>query len=381
MHQPIEPDPDNAGEGNGPGFVASRHAKAAAFPGNGTGMAHPSIAPSRNRPLHVGIVGAGVVGLACAVELLGRGATIEIHERGAFAGERACSWHAGGMLAPWCEGESAEEPVIRLGQEAAGWWERHVAGVVRKGTLVLAPSRDRSELRRFGQRTTEFVELDGEGIAAIEPDLAGRFAKGLFFEGEGHLDPRRALAGLTEKVQALGGCIHFGSEAIAEDLSGDAVLDCRGLSARDALPDLRGVKGEMLLLRSRDIALSRPVRLLHPRIPLYVVPRADGLFMVGATMIESGERSRISARSMLELLGAAYALHPAFGEAEIVEIGVDARPAFPDNLPRLTRRGRIILVNGLYRHGFLLSPAMARMAADAVLEPACNPEMLHDVAA
>ena len=92
-------------------------------------------------------------------------------------------------------------------------------------------------------------------------------------------------------------------------------------------------------------------------------------------------RRRISARSMLELLGAAYALHPAFAEAEIVEIGTDARPAFPNNLPRLMRRGRVIHVNGLYRHGFLLSPAMARMAADAVLHPNSRPEMLHDLAA
>ncbi|PTM38584.1 glycine oxidase ThiO [Bosea sp. 124] len=337
--------------------------------------------PRLDRPVHVGIVGAGVVGLACAVELLGRGATVEMHERGAFAGERACSWHAGGMLAPWCEGESAEEPVIRLGQEAAAWWARHVGGVVRNGTLVLAPSRDRSELRRFGQRTSHFVELDGEGIAALEPDLAGRFGKGLFFDGEAHLDPRLALAGLADKVRALGGRIHFGSEVAAGDIAAETVLDCRGLSARDALSDLRGVKGEMLLLKSRDIALSRPVRLLHPRIPLYVVPRADGLFMVGATMIESGERGRISARSMLELLGAGYALHPAFGEAELVEIGVDARPAFPDNLPRLTRRGRVLHVNGFYRHGFLLSPAMARLAAEAVLDPAAIPEMLHDAAA
>lgn len=344
-------------------------------------MTHPSTHPRLGKPVHVGIVGAGVVGLACAVELLEHGATVEIHERGAFAGERACSWHAGGMLAPWCEGESAEEPVIRLGQEAAGWWARHVDGVVRNGTLVMAPSRDRSELRRFGQRTSHFAEIDSEAIATLEPDLAGRFAKGLFFAGEAHLDPRLALAGLAAKVQALGGRIHFGSEVAAGDLAADTVLDCRGLSARDGLPDLRGVKGEMLLLRSRDITLSRPVRLLHPRIPLYVVPRADGLFMVGATMIESSARGRISARSMLELLGGAYALHPAFGEAEVIEIGVDARPAFPDNLPRLTRRGRAIHVNGLYRHGFLLSPAMARMAADAVLDSASIPEMLHDVAA
>lgn len=331
--------------------------------------------------LKVAVVGAGVVGLACATELLARGAQVTVHERGPRIGAEACSWYAGGMLAPWCEGESAEEPVIRLGQQAADWWERHAGGVVHNGTLVVAPSRDRSELRRFGQRTSHFEEIDGDAVAVLEPDLAGRFSRGLFFAGEGHLDPREAIAALAERLVANGGTIHFDSAVEPVDLDADIVLDCRGLAARDVLPDLRGVKGEMLLLRSDDISLSRPVRLLHPRIPLYIVPRVDGLFMVGATMIESGERRRISARAMLELLGAAYALHPAFGEAEVVEIGTDARPAFPDNLPRLTRRGRVIHVNGLYRHGFLLSPAMARMAADAVLNPQATPEMLHDLAA
>lgn len=331
--------------------------------------------------LNVAVVGAGVVGLACAAELLARGAQVTIHERGPRIGAEACSWYAGGMLAPWCEGESAEEPVIRLGQQAADWWERHAGGVVRNGTLVVAPSRDRSELRRFGQRTSHFEEIDGEAIAGLEPDLAGRFSRGLFFAGEAHLDPRVAIAALAERLVVGGVAIHFDRAVEPTDLDADIVLDCRGLAARDVLPDLRGVKGEMLLLRSDDISLSRPVRLLHPRIPLYIVPRGDGLFMVGATMIESGERRRISARAMLELLGAAYALHPAFAEAEVVEIGTDARPAFPDNLPRLTRRGRVIHVNGLYRHGFLLSPAMARMAAEAALNPQSTPEMLHDVAA
>ena len=330
--------------------------------------------------LNVAVVGAGVVGLACATELRARGARVAVHERGPRIGAEACSWYAGGMLAPWCEGESAEEPVVRLGQEATDWWDRHAGGVVRQGTLVVTTSRDRSELRRFGQRTSHGEELDGEAIAALEPDLAGRFSRGLFFADEAHLDPRKAVVSLADRLVANGVAIHLGSPAQPGDLDADIVLDCRGLSARDALPELRGVKGEMLLLKSDEIALARPVRLLHPRIPLYIVPRADGIFMVGATTIESGERNRISARSMLELLGAAYALHPAFGEAEVVEIGTDARPAFPDNLPRLVRRGRVIHVNGLYRHGFLLSPAMARLAADAVLDPESRPEMLHDLA-
>jgi len=102
--------------------------------------------------------------------------------------------------------------------------------------------------------------------------------------------------------------------------------------------------------------------------------------MVGATMIESMDRNRITARSMLELLGSAYALHPSFGEAEIVEIGVDARPAFPDNLPRFKQvtdvsvdgiaddKHKVWMVNGLFRHGFLLSPSLAIQVADAVLD-------------
>ena len=123
----------------------------------------------------------------------------------------------------------------------------------------------------------------------------------------------------------------------------------------------------MLILRTRDIALSRPVRFLHPRIPIYITPRADGLFMVGATMIESAAKGPVTARSAIELLSAAYALHPAFGEAEIVDMRADVRPAFPDNLPRMLRQGGVIYLNGFYRHGFLLSPAFAARAAEAVL--------------
>ena len=78
--------------------------------------------------------------------------------------------------------------------------------------------------------------------------------------------------------------------------------------------------------------------------------------------------SRITARSLLELLSAAYALHPAFAEAEVLEIGVDARPAFPDNVPRVRRVGDTIHANGLFRHGFLLGPALAEQAADWLLE-------------
>ena len=317
--------------------------------------------------MRVTVLGAGVAGLTAALELAERGAQVRVVERAERLGEAACSWCAGGMLAPWCEGESAPAEVVELGASACDWWARRVPGVARNGTLVVAAPRDAGEIERFAARTTHHERVDGAGIGALEPDLAGRFRKGLFFADEGHLDPRAALGALAARLIERGVTMDFGVDGAALRLHGEAALDCRGFAARDELRELRGVRGEMVILRTREISLSRPVRFLHPRIPLYVVPRGDGLFMVGATMIESATRGSVTARSAIELLSAAYALHPAFGEAEIVETRADVRPAFPDNVPRVVRRGAKVHFNGLYRHGFLLSPAFARRAADTVL--------------
>lgn len=317
------------------------------------------------------ILGAGVAGLCVATELVNRGCEVAVFDPAPRPGPHGCSWWAGGMLAPFCEGETAEEPVVRLGKEAADWWERQGMAVDRRGTLVVTLGRDRRELDRFARRVPTHQHLDASDLATLEPDLGGRFDRALHIPAEAHLDPRKALCHLRDRLEQAG--VAF----VAEPGRADGLtFDCRGLAARDVLTDLRGVKGEMAVLRSLDISLGRPVRLLHPRFPLYVVPRAGELFMLGATQIESDDRRR-SVRSALELLSAAYALHPAFGEAELVEIGVDARPAFPDNLPRITRRGETIHVNGLFRHGFLLAPALARMAVEAAFDKT-QPELWHE---
>jgi glycine oxidase len=164
---------------------------------------------------------------------------------------------------------------------------------------------------------------------------------------------------LHAAIAKAGGTIKFNSDADADDLDG-LVIDCRGIAARDAEPELRGVKGEMIIIESAEVELARPVRLIHPRFTLYVIPRGDGRFMLGATSIES-EDTGVSVRSALELLGAAYTVHPAFGEARILEFGSGLRPAFPDNLPRIRIEQERIHVNGLYRHGFLLAPALAEL--------------------
>lgn len=307
------------------------------------------------------ILGAGVAGLTVATELVNRGAEVEIVDPSGGPGAASCSWWAGGMLAPFCEYASAEEPVMRLGQQAKTWWQRFTK-VNEAGTLVVANRRDLADLRQFARRTERFHKVDEAGVKKLEPDLFG-YDQGLFFETEAHLDPRRALTDLVAHLKSKDVAVRMapGSDA-------HLTIDCRGFAARDALQDLRGVKGEMLVIRAPDVTIRRPIRLLHPRIPLYIVPRGDGVYMLGATMIESADRGRITARSLLELLSAAYALNPAFGEAEVLEIGVDVRPAFPDNLPKVRKIGSTLYANGLYRHGFLLAPSLAIATADFAMD-------------
>jgi len=307
----------------------------------------------------VSIIGAGIAGAWQALLFAQAGHAVILHERSDAAMTDATSHWAGGMLAPWCEAEIAEPVISRLGLRSLDLWRAELPDTPFNGSLVVAHARERSDFERFARMTSEHRRLDAKSLAEIEPSLEGRFRDALFFPGEGHVEPRRVLPKLHARIVAAGGSIRFNSEVDIDDLGG-IVIDCRGLAARDAHPELRGVKGEMILIETAEVQLARPVRLIHPRWPLYVIPRENHLFMLGATSIET-EDTGVSVRSALELLSAAYTVHPAFGEARILEFGSGLRPAFPDNLPRITIRDGRIAVNGLYRHGFLLAPTLAEL--------------------
>jgi len=327
--------------------------------------------------MRVRVIGAGVAGLTAAYEFARAGCDVELVERREGPG-LGCSYLAGGMISPWCEEEGAEPPVIEMGIESLRYWTEIVPVATTQGSLVFAPAHDRTELTRFERLTSERERIGAAAIAALGPYLAGRFDDALYFPREAHLDPRAATDALAERLGAMANVsLRYGVDAANAQGAVDWTVDCRGFDARDKLPQLRGVKGEMLVLYTREVTLSRPIRFIHPRHPVYIVPRGDGRFMIGATMIENEEEGRITARAMLELLGAAYAVHPAFAEAEIIETGAGVRPAFADNLPGLRIEGRIIYVNGLYRHGFLAAPALARRAAAIALEGASVEEAMH----
>ena len=323
----------------------------------------------------VTIIGAGVAGAWHALLFAQAGHAVTLHERSDAAMTLSTSHWAGGMLAPWCEAEVSEPVISRLGIRSLDLWREHFPATPFNGSLVVAHPRDRSDFERFAKMTSGHRRLDAQGVRELEPSLEGRFREGLFYPDEGHVEPRRVLPELHARIAKAGGRIEFNSDVAADDLDG-IVIDCRGLAARDMQPSLRGVKGEMIIVETDEVELSRPVRLIHPRWPLYVIPRGDGRFMLGATSIEA-EDSGVSVRSALELLGAAYAVHPAFAEARIVEFGSGLRPAFPDNLPRIAIDQQKIAVNGLYRHGFLLAPALAELTLGYVERGVIDNEVMQ----
>ena len=305
------------------------------------------------------ILGSGVSGLCVAQLLAECGEDLEVIEDQQCA---TASWLAGGMLAPYCEGESAPPEVVSLGQHALAWWQQRVPDVQQYGTLVVAPARDQQELRVFANKTSNFQWVNP---VDLEADLGGRFERGLFFADEGHLNPRHALTFLRQQLRDRGVLFHSSTPS-------GRVIDCRGIYAGDQLPQLRAVRGEMLRLHSQELNFTRPLRLLHPRFPCYVVPRGGGEFMLGATMVETDDRRAISARGTMELLSAAYTLHPAFAEAEILETGSGLRPAYATNIPRFHYQDNRFYLNGMYRHGFLLAPLVAQQLVEQLAKENSN---------
>ena len=315
---------------------------------------------------HATVAGAGLVGRLMALRLLRRGWQVTLFDPGGREARGSAAYTGAGMLAPYCELESAEPLVSEMGRQAVTDWRALLASLRRpvaladNGTLVVAHGPDQPELERLERRARGHWEsVRGARLAELEPELVG-FRRGLYFPAEGHINNRELLLALADWLEQQPGLSWIDAEH--DGRPAELTLDCRGLGARVDDPELRGVRGELLYVRAPEVHLNRPVRLMHPRYPLYVVPRQGQVYVIGATQIESEDLGGIKVRSALELLSALYSLHSGFAEAEVLESSVSCRPAYPDNLPRITVRGRNLRINGLFRHGFLLAPWITDLA-------------------
>lgn len=329
----------------------------------------------------IAVAGAGLLGRLVAWQLLRDGHAVTLYDAGDLEHPAAAAWTAAGMVAPLCETAVSERSVYEMGRFALAQWPRWLESLDatdlwhHQGSLMVAHAQDMGELTQFHRDLAHALDgeppcqtLDDAEIHRLEPDLAESFRQGLYLPDEAHLDNRALLERLLAEIRRLGGTCHahcpvstFPGEVETRDgrRAFDLVIDCRGTGARQHHASLRGVRGETLHVQTAEIRLSRPVRLMHPRYQLYVVPKPDQRFVIGATQIESEDRSPVSLQSSLELGSALYTLSPAFAEARILEQGVNLRPAFRDNLPHVTQRDGLITANGLFRHGYLLAPAVA----------------------
>ncbi|MDO9314061.1 MAG: FAD-dependent oxidoreductase [Burkholderiaceae bacterium] len=341
---------------------------------------------SASRSERTVVLGAGLMGRLLACELARSGHAVDVYDAGTAEAPGSAAHVAAAMLAPLAESAVTELGVVRMGSHALVRWPELIATLgqpvffQQQGTLVLWHRQDAAEATRFQQLLAATARdmpqlpglqvLDGSGVARLEPAIGERFAQGLYLPGEGQLDNRELLSALLHRLQSLGAAVHWNSPRAPADFDeryGGWLFDCRGLGARTDWQALRGVRGEVVRLHAPEVTLTRPTRLLHPRYPLYIAPKPGGVFVIGATEIESDDLSPASVRSTLELLSAAYTVHPGFAEGRVIELCSQCRPTLHDNLPALRWLGaRRLQINGLYRHGFLIAPAMLDVVMECI---------------
>ena len=338
--------------------------------------------------LRVAVIGAGISGLQTGCFLAQAGHRVTIFERQEFPPVNPSSI-AGGMLAPYSEIETLPMRLVQVGLRGIALWsqilgEENAHKLIHKtGSLLLSHPADSHMLERFAKNLEilghRWSWTGGAEIRELEPCLDRIFQKGIFIPDEAFLIPAQALEMLMEcYIQHGGQIVHAEADPATLKTDFDWVVDCRGY-VENLDRDLRGVLGELVIIRNKEFHLSRPVRLMHPRYPLYIIPRPDHIFAVGASMIESAGDADglVTARSAMELLSAAFTLHPSFAVAKILHLQSGVRAAYPDNLPRLQidSQNRYMRCNGLFRHGYLLAPVLACCIEKYITEGQPDPDL------
>ncbi|OGV29898.1 MAG: thiamine biosynthesis protein thio [Legionellales bacterium RIFCSPHIGHO2_12_FULL_35_11] len=331
--------------------------------------------------MQAGIVGMGIMGRLLALALHNAGWQVTLFEKS--TGDTNCSLAAAGLLTPLSELDRASLLIFHLGQESIQTgWPRILQQLSEKsiyfqksGTIVLCHPRDQAEWMSFSQRITNqhpesslhFHQLTSAVLRELEPELT-KFETAYYFPDEAHIDCQSLMPALKQYFDNNNvtcflntPTLSINPNLITTQLGShhfDMVFDCRGLGAHSTFHNLRPLRGELLWLHAPEVKLQRPIRFLHPRYSLYIVPRPGNIYLVGASEVEANDHSPISVRTTLELLTAVYYLHAGFAEARIIKTVAHCRPTLSNHLPCIKFTDGLIAVNGLYRHGYLIAPAL-----------------------
>jgi glycine oxidase len=342
----------------------------------------------------VTVVGGGVIGLAVAWRCAQRGLRVRVLDPSPGAG---ASHAAAGMLAPVGEWSFGEEALAGLLRESARRWPGfaaeltgatgHDLGYRTEGTLTVALTAD--DVAEAGRLCAyhrgvglEVIALRPAALRDREPALTPRIRGGAHTPDDHQVDPRRLVAALRDALAAAGVPIVAAMPTMVSEVDGSVVVVAAGCGTAGltGLP-VRPVKGQILRLRAPE---GRPcfrhvIRGYADGRHVYLVPRADGEVVVGATAEERSDAA-VTVGAVLELLRAATDLIPELGEYELVETLVRFRPGTPDNAPLLGRRRadpRVVVAAGHYRNGIVLAPVTADLIAGlidtGVADPALEP--------
>ena len=338
----------------------------------------------------VAILGAGLLGRMLSI-MLHKQFDVKLYDQDDGSASNSAAILAAAMLAPLAESAESDAEIMQMGQQAMAMWPDFIQQLDHKvffqeeGSLIVAFEQDLAVLKQFESRLkgNDYQVLSREEVMQVEPSIDPRFAKAIFLPNEGQLDNRQLLFAMADYIKnsdidwCLGAEVSINAGLVKvndEVLEGfDWILDCRGIGSKQDLKsdsaDLRGVRGEVLRVHAPEVSFKRPIRLMHPRYPIYIAPKENHQFVIGATQIESEDQREPTVRSALELLSACFSVDRGFAEAEILEIKSGLRPAYLDNHPAVHIHNNIISANGLYRHGYLLAPVVAE-AVKELLENA-----------
>jgi len=348
----------------------------------------------------IAIAGGGLMGRMLAWRLSRQGSDVRLYDTAPESTPLSAAYTAAAMIAPVAEKPLCHPEVYKAGLRSLALWPKLISELTteqslpvayrRRGTLVVAHPGDAAELIKFHRDVilndlpgeSYIISLDRDGVRRKEPDLSHEFDRGFWLPDEAQIDNRALLAALRSAAEERGARFFFDTEVTRKKgigrhseyfvagalLDADLIIDCRGASARsdeDEAVDhtgkkvmIRGVRGETLWVHSPEADIRRPVRLLHPRYHLYLVPRGQGYYQLGATELENDDLSPVSVRSAMEMLSALWTISPAFSEARITSMEANLRPATPDHRPVIFKKDNVLFINGLFRHGFLLAPAI-----------------------
>ena len=328
--------------------------------------------------MNIAIAGVGLVGRVLALYLLQKGHKLTLFDEDRAYGDASAGFTAAGMLAIFAELETAESSIFERGKRSISLWPSLLEQVgisdafQLEGSIITAHPQDLSELDHFIETLQSKVPeastiktLNKEEIMALEPDLE-QHNKAFYIPNEGQVDAQRFMKASSDYLLEHQNVTWYQEKKIdhVDDLikEYDWVFDARGLGANEDIENLRGVRGEVFWLEAPEVKITRPTRMLHPRYKIYIVPRPNNMYIIGATEIESEDKSPMSVRSSLELLSAVFSMHSGFAEARIIKCATNCRPTLKDNLPKIIQEEKLTRINGLYRHGYLLAPAVVEDA-------------------